>query len=193
MVQPKRRVSVRVLVGSLAGVLVALLVNLTSSDIDGALVDRFGRGYTMQFVLSGVGWEYLPHAAAVVGVLGVWWWSQGAPPPGATIVSYGLAEAPARSEPERSVCSDGIRWVFVQRNYVSGLRMRPECCTHGVELRLRRRDGSTVPLATRDHAGVLSEIPYCAEGHEVAYTRSANYAQASSTARALLEARLRGH
>lgn len=100
-------------------------------------------------------------------------------------------EPPVR-EADESICSDGIRWVYVQRNYLSGITMRPECCEHRVELRLRSRDGSTAPLGTRDRVGILGDVPYCAAGHEVPYSRSASYEQASSTAHLLLEARLRG-
>ncbi len=78
--EPKQPITTKVLKFILGGVVVAFMVNLASSGLHDYFVDEYGDGYQMEAVLLVLGWSYLPYIIAIVGVVGVWKWSQGAPP-----------------------------------------------------------------------------------------------------------------
>lgn len=189
MVQPKRRVPGWAAVSAIAGPLLAIPISLATNDLHDKFKEEYGGGYTMELPIRMLAWEYTPVIVACVGIIAIWLWSQGAPGPGPAIVPYALAKPDrAAAEAEPSVMSDGIKWVYAGQNYMSGVQMRPECPTHHVELKGHSRDGGLVPLGA---ASAIPAAPYCVEGHEVPFQRSANYEQARQIAKVLLEADLR--
>lgn len=109
--QPKQSVSSTVLRWVLGAVVVAFLVNIVSNRLDAYWVREYGEDYPMQFVVGAVlGNPYLGWLFAVLGVLGLYTWSQLAPPPHRVVERVIEShETKAPPKPLRVTCH-GLPW-----------------------------------------------------------------------------------